>query len=220
MTIVLHRGNQCQECGASLVESPVMEWDLRQVQDLPPIGLQVIEHQAEVKVYPVCSKLNRGEFLVEVNSVVQYGATLKGRQYCGGIIPPQFAALMVYLLGAQLLPSERVCDLLRAVVGCEVSEGTLYNARERCYEQLASVESQTIEAIQGVEVGHFDERLPEELFPRQLSHETGMRVNGKLWWLHVACTDALTYYFVHAKWGKLAMDSDEYFARISGHQRA
>jgi hypothetical protein len=53
------------------VESPVVEWDLRQVQDLPPIQLQVIEHQAEVKVCPGCGVLNRGEFPVEVNSVVQ-----------------------------------------------------------------------------------------------------------------------------------------------------
>ncbi len=186
--IVLHQVNQCQGCGASLVESPVVEWDLRQVQDLPPIQLQVIEHQAEVKVCPGCGVLNRGEFPVEVNSVVQYGTTLKG--------------LMVYLLDAQLLPSERVCDLLRDVVGCEVSEGTLYNARERCFKQLESVEFQVFEAMQRAEVGHFD--------------ETGMRVNGKLWWLHVACTDALTYYFVHAKRGKLAMDEINILPEFKG----
>ena len=41
---------------------------------------------------------------------------------------------------ALLLPSERVCELLREVLGCELSEGTLHNARQQCYEQLQPVE--------------------------------------------------------------------------------
>ena len=34
---------------------------------------------------------------------------------------------MVYLMEGQLLPSERVQELLEEVIGCKISEGTLYN---------------------------------------------------------------------------------------------
>ena len=36
--------------------------------------------------------------------------------------------------------------------------------------------------------------------------ETGMGIDGQLWWLHVASTDLLTYYAEHAKRGKQATD--------------
>jgi hypothetical protein len=55
--------------------------------------------------------------------------------------------------------------------------------------------------------------------------ETGMRVNGQWWWLHVACTDGLTvrltltaeaYYFVHPKRGQAAMDEMNILPQFEG----
>ena len=62
----------------------------------------------------------------------------------------------------------------------------------QCSELIAPIEKGLEQAIQASELVHFD--------------ETGLRVNQKLWWLHVAATDGLTYYFVHPKRGRLAMD--------------
>ncbi|KAM3114682.1 IS66 family transposase [Phormidesmis sp. 146-33] len=169
----------CEVCGSSLVETAVESWDIRQVQDLAPMRLEVTEHRAQVKCCPHCQTLNRGKFPQDVNRVVQYGAHLKG--------------LMVYLLDYQLLPSARVQELLSDVLGCEVSEGTLYTSRDRCFAELAPVEVAIAQQISQAEVLHCD--------------ETGMRVQGKLWWLHVASTEGLTCYFVHAKRGKDAMDA-------------
>ena len=109
---------------------------------------------------------------------------------------------MVYLMDAQLLPSNRTREILSEVFGCEVSEATLYNAREQCFKQLAPFEPQVKAGIEAAEVIHCD--------------ETGLRVNGKLWWLHVASSAALTYYFVHPKRGREAIDEMDVLANFSG----
>ena len=186
--IIVHRVEYCEGCGASLSASEVLNWDLRQVHDLPPLVLEVIEHQAEVKCCDWCGLMNRGKFPADVTNVVQYGAGIKG--------------LMVYLMEGQLLPSERVCELLSEVFSCELSEGTLYNTRTQCYEQLEPVELHLKKGIQESEVGHFD--------------ETGMRVKGKLMWLHVACTAGLTYYFIHTNRGRVAMDAMDILPKFGG----
>lgn len=186
--VKVHAPEECQSCGISLQDVDVVERDVRQVHDLEPMRLQVIEHQVEVKCCPQCQTLNHGVFPADVNSAVQYGAGIKG--------------LMVYLSEYQLLPSERICQLLSDVFDCSVSEGTLYNSRERCFEQLEMVEAAMMEGMQQAGVGHFD--------------ETGVHINGKLWWLHVASTEILTYYFIHPKRGKVAMEAMEVLPQFEG----
>lgn len=177
--VEVHPVEICMRCGASLSEVEVAQLDARQVHDLAPIRILVTEHQAEVKCCPCCQTLNRGEFPPDVNSVVQYGASLK--------------ALMVYLLDYQLLPSARVEELFADVLGCELSESTLYSSLTRCFESLEPVETALVEHLATADVLHCD--------------ETGLRVKGKLWWLHVASTQGVTFYFVHTKRGKAAMDA-------------
>ena len=173
-----HEVSQCATCGASLEGEEVKDTWSRQVHDLPEIKLEVTEHVVEVKDCPQCGQRNEGAFPEGVNSVVQYGPRLKG--------------LLVYLSEGQLLPMERTCGLMSDVMGAGVCEGTLQNSREECYEKLEEIESKIAEAVIESAVVNFD--------------ETGARVNGKLWWLHVASTSGLTYYFIHQKRGTAAMD--------------
>lgn len=177
--IEVHSVSTCTVCGMNLARVPVKDWELRQVHDLPALALQITEHQCEVKCCPDCGELNRGQFPPEVRETVQYG--------------PQLQGLIVYLMELQLLPSARLCELLSEVYGIEVSEGTLYNVRSRCFEALAESESELKQALKEAPVLQMD--------------ETGMRVKAKLWWLHVACSDSLTFYFVHTKRGQKALDA-------------
>ncbi len=176
--IIEHRLEQCEGCGGSLSATVREQVFARQVHDIPEIDLRVTEHRVEVKCCETCGLKNESRYPEAVKNVVQYGPRLKG--------------MMVYLMEGQLLPSARTVELLRDVVGVSLSEGTLYNARAECFESLAPLSEEIKTAVLAAEVVHFD--------------ETGLRVNGNLWWLHVASTSGLTYYFIHPKRGRTAMD--------------
>ncbi|MDX2216713.1 MAG: DUF6444 domain-containing protein, partial [Oculatellaceae cyanobacterium bins.114] len=132
----------CQGCGASLAEMRVLEWQCAQVHDLVPIEMRVSEHQVAVKQCACCGQRNEATFPVGVTNRVQYGSRLR--------------SLMVYLMDYQLIPSERVQGLLSEVLGCSLSEGTLYETRKACFELLVEVESSIFAALQQAEVAHFD----------------------------------------------------------------
>jgi transposase len=186
--IITHQVQQCNGCGADLEQEPVETEYARQVHDIPPVKLKVTEHRAQVKTCPHCQTNNQAEFPPMVTNVVQYGTRLK--------------SMMVYLMEGQLIPSARTCELLSDLLGVNISEGTLFNTRSQCFEQLAVNESAIKAEIVASDVVNFD--------------ETGMRVSGKLWWLHVACTDGLTYYGVHSKRGREAIEEMEILPYFEG----
>lgn len=186
--IVVHRVHQCHDCGHSLERVSPTHLEARQIHDLPPLALQVVEHHCEAKHCPHCGCLNHGNFPAEVRASIQYGPRLKG--------------LMVYLMEGQLLPSKRVQQLLREVYGCELSEGSLYNNRTDCYDRLEEIEAQIKLGLIQSEVTHFD--------------ETGLRIAATQEWLHVACNESLTYYFTHPKRGREAMNEMAILPKFKG----
>ncbi|MFQ5858624.1 MAG: transposase, partial [Anaerolineae bacterium] len=176
--IVVHPVEQCRRCGQVLQDVAASGYEARQVFDLPPLRLEVTEHQAQVKHCPCCGQVNKGEFPQEIGSRVQYG--------------PRVKALALYLMEYQCLPYERTSELFEDVFGSSLSQGTLQEAIRFCYQRLQPVQEQIKHGVTGARVAQFD--------------ETGLRVKGKSRWLHVACTEGLTYYAVHRKRGRIALD--------------
>jgi transposase len=177
--IVPHAPTQCQQCGHSLAEAPITDIHRRQVLDLPPLKLEVTEHQVQTRCCPHCGHENQAQFPEQVPHRVQYGPSVK--------------ALWTYLMHYQLLPFERVCELMGDLFDASLSEGTLHNITQEAFVALSEVESGVYDALSKAPIAHFD--------------ETGMRIAGKLHWLHVTSTPTLTYYAVHAKRGPAAMDA-------------
>jgi len=174
---ILHTVTSCQECGCSLEQIPASGHPSRQVIDIPPLQLEVTEHQVEFKTCPHCQCKNKAAFPEEAKTSVQYGSEIK--------------ALLVYLNQYQLLPYERTVQLVQDLFSHTISQGTLCNWNAACFEHLESTEEQIRQAILASEVVHFD--------------ETGIRKQGKLHWLHTASTEQLTFYGLHARRGKEAM---------------
>ena len=183
-----HPVDTCPQCAADLGQQPVAYVHKRQVFDIPPVCLEVTEHQVEVKHCPACSHEARAQFPAEVTQPVQYGPRLK--------------AQAVYLNAYQLLPLERLCDLLEDFYGHRPSEAFILQANSQFVEQARP----TIEAVQrqlkAADVVHFD--------------ESGARVEGHLHWLHVAATESLTYYIIHPKRGQEAMQDMDILPGFEG----
>jgi transposase len=186
--VVVHSPTVCGQCQHSLADMPARRYERRQVFELPPLRLEVWEHRAEEKHCPVCAHSTRGVFPADVTTEVQYGVQIK--------------ALAVYLVEGHLLPYDRTRELLVDLFGQGLTEGAVWAAVQACAAGLAGVEEQSKDALCAADVLHND--------------ETGVRVAGKLYWLHVASTAQVTHYAVHPKRGSAATAAIGILPRFGG----
>lgn len=171
--VVQHPVTHCQSCGESLAQVHVSQVIKRQVFDLPPQAIRVTEHQAQTKICPCCGTTNKASFPAAVKAPTQYG--------------PHILALAVYLQYGQHLPFERIRTLMQECFGLPISEATIACAAATCHGAIAAGLQEIENHLLATEVTHHD--------------ETGMRVKGKLQWMHLMSDQAFTRLWTHERRG-------------------
>jgi transposase len=175
---LIHHAPACTCCSRTFSTSDVEQvGQRRQVFDIPAPRLVVTEHQ--IGLITCCGLQHKGIFPNGVNSLVQYGTSIK--------------ALSVLLSTDYRMPFDKIEQLFSDLYGCSFNQSTAISTNQLCFEALEPIETSIKAQILATDTVHFD--------------ETGMRVEGKLNWFHTASTALFTYLFVHAKRGKEALNS-------------
>ncbi len=123
--------------------------------------------------------MNKAVFPESVKYPVQYG--------------PNILASAIYCKNYQFIPYERISEFFNDIMGIKICPATIIRAERECFQNLEEFESIIREELLASPVVNFD--------------ETGMKIEGKRHWLHVASTDKCTCYFAHPKRGSEAIDA-------------
>jgi transposase len=166
----------CAACGAAVTLAMSTGHSARQVFDLPePTPLVVTEHRAHDCRCATCGTHSRAGFPLGVNAPVQYG--------------PRIAAVVTYLLHYQLLPEDRLVELMADLFGVRIAAATIARISRSCAARLQDFVAAVRDRVAAAAVKHMD--------------ETGFRIGGKTQWLHIAATAWLTFYRTCARRGSL-----------------
>jgi transposase len=167
--IETHEATQCTHCQGALTSAMATGVEKRQVFDIPKPRLEVTEHQAAIYCCAHCQGVTRAAFPEGITRQTQYG--------------PRLRQTAVYYNVGQLLPEERVAQIMRdahgAVSLCSASVVNWVNAKA---ESMDAVIAHILSRLTVGGVRHLD--------------ETGLRVAGKLHWLHSVSNAAFTHYRV------------------------
>ena len=187
--VVQHCPGSCMQCShfSECIQKAVVQ-ETRRVLDIE-VRRDVIDHQT--MLMPACPYSTEslcGEFPPQITACCQYGDKLK--------------TLAVSLNVVASVPLRTIAEIIRGIAALPITEGAILSFVKQAADRVSETVDRIWERLIDEKYVHFD--------------ETGMRVNGKLNWTHVSCTDSLTYYEGHAKRGYAAMEDIGVLPLFSG----
>jgi transposase len=169
----------CSKCQSSLEGYSSYKITKRQVFDIPKANINVKEYQGHSIVCSCCHHKNHTIFPNGVNAPTQYGKNL--------------SAFIAYLHSYQMVPYERITQLIDDLYSHKLSTGTIITMLQKTYDATQESETHTKALLKRSPLLHCD--------------ETGVSVEGRLHWIHVASTSHLTYFLLHKRRGQTATDA-------------
>jgi transposase len=169
--VIIHAVEICSHCAADLKGSEIIGSQKRQVFDISEPRIEISEHQVQIKKCPNCQTRVAACFPEKVVAPAQYGERIK--------------ALSIYLHQQQLIPEDRLEVMFADVFALKISATAIMNYCTAFAKQVTPITEKILENLKKAPVKHLD--------------ESGVRVAGKLKWLHVMSNDQLTHYRVASR---------------------
>ena len=166
----------CRGCGGGLGAAVPVGVVRRQVTDIAPAVATVTEHRLHQRRCG-CGQITTAAGPVGVAAPASYG--------------PNLRAWVVYALVFQHIPVARVVELVADLSGARPSAGWVCQVLRDTAAALVEVEQLIRTLLTAAHILHVD--------------ETGAKVTGARWWLHVAATEKLTTYHLDRSRGRSAI---------------
>lgn len=168
--------HDCPHCKTSLEQTPIKRIQKQQVYEIPKIKAQVTEYQNEVKVCPGCHKT----VTAQKEGILPYAPVQYG---------PNINTIICYLAIQNLVPEDRITQLMGDMFGLEISAATIESMVKRCATTVTPVVQKIAEQLQKEDVSCND--------------ESGLMAVAQLRWLHTTCTNNYVYYRLSDKRGNV-----------------
>jgi transposase len=175
-TNIKHTPEGSCSCGLSLENLDLSIHSTRQVFEIDILA-KVVEHQV-FEGSCSCGIKHSGAYPAEVKAPAQYGKSVR--------------AIVNYFSKYQLIPSDRLREMMSDLFNTAVSEGSIDNFSNYAQGSLEKFKEKVFDHVADVKMANVD--------------ETGTRINGKKGHLHVFSNKYLSYIYYHAKRGMIAVD--------------
>lgn len=178
----------CEGCAnAARCAAHAQSADTRYVVDAV-VHVNITAHEALTIECPLSGETKKAEFPKGIRAHVQYGENLK--------------ALVIALHTVGAVSVNRIHRILGSIFDIPLSSGMITDTIFDFADQIYEVDNEIRQQVAKSDVAHFD--------------ETGIRINGKLKWVHVASNADYTYLYLGPQRGEKGMNAGKVLPVFDG----